>query len=940
MTLDGGATFTSNSAGYDGGGIFNLGTMTLDGGATFTSNSADSYGGGIYNENSSFLTLSGGSSFTSNSAGYSAGGIYNFGTMTLDGGATFTSNSAGEYGGGIFNEHTSFLTLSGGSSFTSNSATWVGGGIYNYGTMTLDGGATFTSNSAGVSGGAVYNSGGTTTLTGDSTFTTNTATSGSGGAINNIGSSSLSITGATTFTSNTAFLNGGAINNLNSTLNLTGNTTFTGNSSSTGSGGAIFNDPGTVLITGDGTFNNNTAALNGGAIANVISSIFSITGNGTFGNNRSTTGSGGAITTEDNSHTTINAYGSFTNNTAAVNGGAVNVDNSSFNVFNGAIFSGNVATSGSGGAIYLNNNATATLVANTQNVTFTGNTANGVNNGVGFGSNSTLNANASYGGGEVIFLDKITSSGGNNVIHLNRTGTWNTTASPNTPTGNGVPTSAPTNGNIRLNADMSGFSGSSNTVNLYGGSLNLGAAGTFFNNINFNASNNATLNLINNKIDTIALNNASVDNLNLHVDIDLANKLVDNINATSMGANDTVIIKSINLWNDGDSGMVFVNNSYQLKLTVDPAAQQVTGPVHIYNVMVPEQTVPGGTATPFANSALLLLRTNEVNPLVRSAPTVNKGVQLGILDNTRMVMNRSDEVMSFMDTILYQTGVDYDKVNKVALLEGFPEYNAMYDRLERGGIWYRPFSSFEKVAFSNLNGRINSTGYGMLVGYDSALKRRAFGFKNMTTYYAGYNGSNQGFQNVNNTITGGFAGIMETLYKGNFYLSAMAQGGGASVRERLANYGASSYGMANGSFSVKTGYNIHLPLQSVLQLHGQAVYTLLQSSTYTNGQGVRIQPDLVTSLQIAPGVRLTKNIKGWQPYVEANWVMNPYHSAKMKANDFAFSNPALGDYFEYGFGVQKTTQHDVQTYAQAMMRTGSRTGVALELGIKIPIGQK
>ncbi|MFN7310648.1 MAG: hypothetical protein ACK5T0_04680, partial [Vampirovibrionales bacterium] len=335
------------------------------------------------------------------------------------------------------------------------------------------------------------------------------------------------------------------------------------------------------------------------------------------------------------------------------------------------------ATSGNGGAIYLNNNAIATLVANTQNVTFSGNTANGVNNGVGFGSNSVLNANANSGGGEVIFSDRITTTGNNNVINFNRTGTWNTATSPNTPTGNGVPTTAPTTGNIRLNADMSGFSGASNTVNLYGGSMYLGSSGTFFNNINFNAGNNATLNLINNKIDTIALNSVSVDNLNLHVDIDLANKLVDNINATSVGANDTVTIKGINLWNDGPSGVVFVNNSYQLKLTVDPAVQQVMGPVYAYNVMVPDQTVPGGTAPSFENSALLLLRTNEVNPFVRSSATVKQGVQIGIMDNSRMVLNRADEVMSFMDTVLYQTGVEYDKVNKVALLEGFPEYSGM-----------------------------------------------------------------------------------------------------------------------------------------------------------------------------------------------------------------------------------------------------------------------
>jgi len=228
----------------------------------------------------------------------------------------------------------------------------------------------------------------------------------------------------------------------------------------------------------------------------------------------------------------------------------------------------------------------------------------------------------------------------------------------------------------------------------------------------------------------------------------------------------------------------------------------------------------------------------------------------------------------------------------------------------------------------------------MFVGYDTALKRRAFGFKDMTTYYAGFNGTNQCYNNVNNTIEAGFAGVVESFYKGNFYLSAMVQGGGAGVRERIANYASSTYGMANGSVSLKTGYNIHLSKKTVLQVHGQAVYTLLQSTAYTNGQGVRIQPDLLSSLQIAPGLRLTKNIKGWQPYVEANIVMNPHHSAELKANSFTITTPALGNYFKYGFGLQTTTQHNVQPYAQAMMRTGSRQGFALELGVKIPVGQK
>ncbi|MFN7311521.1 MAG: hypothetical protein ACK5T0_09170, partial [Vampirovibrionales bacterium] len=322
------------------------------------------------------------------------------------------------------------------------------------------------------------------------------------------------------------------------------------------------------------------------------------------------------------------------------------------------------ATSGNGGAIYLNNNAIATLVANTQNVTFSGNTANGVNNGVGFGSNSTLNANANSGVGEVIFLDRITATGGSNVIHLNRTGTWNTATSPNTPTGNGIPTTAPTTGNIRLNADMSGFSGASNTLNLYGGSLYLGSSGTFFNNINFNASNNATLNLINSKIDTINLASGSFDNLNLHLDVNLLTNQIDNISAGSFTGN-TVRVQGLNLLNDGSGGLVYVSPTNQLDISLNPSLSQVTGPVYMYNV------------SNNGNGALLFQRSDQTAPAVQASPTVKKGVQIGIVDNSRMVLNRADEVMSFMDTVLYQTGVEYDKVNKVALLEGFPEYSGM-----------------------------------------------------------------------------------------------------------------------------------------------------------------------------------------------------------------------------------------------------------------------
>ena len=50
-------------------------------GSSFTSNSAGSEGGGLANEIGGTATVSG-STFTSNSAGVDGGGIKNFGTLT------------------------------------------------------------------------------------------------------------------------------------------------------------------------------------------------------------------------------------------------------------------------------------------------------------------------------------------------------------------------------------------------------------------------------------------------------------------------------------------------------------------------------------------------------------------------------------------------------------------------------------------------------------------------------------------------------------------------------------------------------------------------------------------------------------------------------------------------------------------------------------------
>jgi hypothetical protein len=67
-----------------------------------------------------------------NSAGHDGGGIYNARTLTVKA-STVSGNSALEYGGGIYNDYGAVLTLQ--SKVTKNSA-FVGADLYNLGNVT------------------------------------------------------------------------------------------------------------------------------------------------------------------------------------------------------------------------------------------------------------------------------------------------------------------------------------------------------------------------------------------------------------------------------------------------------------------------------------------------------------------------------------------------------------------------------------------------------------------------------------------------------------------------------------------------------------------------------------------------------------------------------------------------------------------------------------
>lgn len=119
-------------AGGSGGGVFNVGKLEVSN-STFSGNSAGDNGGGIYNGQGSFLSVNN-STFSGNSApGGLGGAIYTDDVSNADvTNSTFSGNSAAE-GGGIYNGGSSPLGVTY-STFSKNSAsagTGIGGAVSN-----------------------------------------------------------------------------------------------------------------------------------------------------------------------------------------------------------------------------------------------------------------------------------------------------------------------------------------------------------------------------------------------------------------------------------------------------------------------------------------------------------------------------------------------------------------------------------------------------------------------------------------------------------------------------------------------------------------------------------------------------------------------------------------------------------------------------------------
>ncbi len=456
----------------------------------------------------------------------------------------------------------------------------------------------------------------------------------------------------------------------------------------------------------------------------------------------------------------------------------------------------------------------------------------------------------------------------------------------------------------------------------------MGPNGKFFDSVNFMAASGSTLNLMNGRINSVTFGTADINNMNLKVDVDLLSKTADTIKSTGAVTNNTITINGINLLREGNGsgGSVNVNPDNDFNVSLASGANTVSGQVFNYNVS--------------NNNGSLSFAKKEINPSVQASASAQQAVHITGDNINNIVFERSEQVLEIMDTIKYVHGIDYKFANKMASADGSAAYISVYDRLKNASVWFRPFNSIETLDISNMEKDVNSISYGAVVGLDTPLYDLRRGFSGLLSFYGGYSGASQGYADTDITQNGGFGGIMGAIYKNNFFSSLNLSAGGYGVQESIYGYGSEDYGIFTTSIASKTGYVFHLPKQIRLQVSGKAAYTLVSSEDYTNAMGTKIETDALHVIQLVPGIKITKNYNGWQPYLAANMIMNAMNVSKVTANDIVLPDSQLGNYVEYGVGIQNYNEKNfLSGFAQVMVRNGARTGVNFKIGLKHPLGE-
>ena len=904
----------------------------------FTGIHNNTSGGAIYNSGGTIGNITG--DFINNSvdnnsawANYSGGAIYNYSGTIGDITGDFINNSATTLGGAIYNDSGTIGNITG--DFINNSADHNGGAIYNFSGGTIESiTGDFINNSANY-GGAIYNGADSTIgiITGD--FINNSA--GDGGAIHNSGGTIGNITGD--FINNSADSLGGAIYNYSTIGNITGNFI---NNSATYAGGAIaaaaqIGNPNaepdkiyevetiSITIVNATTGDSSTfyQPVNAEEINSIVEQGYKLT----------------IQNTNESMEVSAEEYEELLKIAAEAGYSQTNpldelkLPEDAFlqvtgGIINSSFIDNHVETANGeakGGAIYTT--ASQTLIAEDGYTSvISGNYVQDQNG---------KRDEAIYVDSPDATLEFSAKTNGKFVIDDKINGTEGYT----------VKFSGDNTGAVQLNNNIQGKA----DVELNDITLHLAARDDVLNGNNFIA-NSGTLNMINGQVNAAALNNVTVNgNTNMLADVDLANKQMDRITASSYGEHKgNINVAGINLISDAKDNrteILFAEQGLKDNVTTgvtttenNPHQLTAYTPIYKYNVSYDNRDDAGymlftrgggagsnGNPSDAFNPAVL---NSPVSSLAAGQATINETFKYTFEHADAFTQLPAVERISKIKQNYYALSTDYNE--NLGVLA--PEFH------NKAG-WVRPYVTFESMNLKN-GPDVDAITYGTLVGFDSDFQKLKNGWYGVTTGYVGYNGSQLNYSGNDTSMNGGLLGVTQTFYKGNFW-TALTASAGASVGETSNMYGTDDFVSLLAGVGSKTGYNFEFKegkfiLQPIMFLS----YTFVNTFDYTNAAGVKIESDPLHTIQLNPSIRFIANLEnGWQPYASVGMVWNLLNQTETTANNIALPQMHIRPYVEYGLGIQKRWADKFTGFLQAMIRNGGRNGIAITGGLRWNIGK-
>ncbi len=797
-----------------------------------------------------------------------------------------------------------------------------------------------------------------------------------------------------TGTSSDGNIDGGIIYNDNYNIDINNSTFNTNiiNSNNQTRGGIIYNNessqPTQVIISNTNFLNNNitsaqqtSGGIYGGIIYNNGNNYRNkfVLSNTNFLNNNINSDSnigGGIIYNATSEMNILNS--TFSNNTiqanGAVNGGVLTIFNASRATIIDSSFINNTSTSINGdvfsGALFNTDLSTATIISQNKDIVFSGNNINGnntnnqiISNAIYNNDSSTVNLN-SNSGRSIIFNDGIDGDSSlTSNININ-----NSSALPSE-----YSSAVDSKGTVVFNNTVQ-----NNNINLYGGTVQLGIAGTdssnfvipntYFSNSPITVYGTTAISSQNGRIDNeINLSTLSFDTnysgsdplqLLLAVDVDLNAQTSDKFSA-SFGQNTntpSVLVNSINILEYGDTDVSVVNMAMggDLADVVEyNLPSNIYTPIYTYDVSFNDSTKDAIFSRQVNKSLLnqsvsIRALSNIQHDITRRMLSTDVNFKFDV-STERLVLSdrikyRSDIIKNPNDSkairgrIYNLVRVDNES-DAMRLLSGENVYGLLaymvVDNgnsggnglaLNKSGVWFDIIGNTQHKKYDHNFPTVDDEYFSVLLGLNTKTKKFSNGVRAYGNIYLGYLRGEQKYTGSKIQNDGGYVGASAIAEYKNFIFGLTANIGLAD-NDASNTYGKDNYDNYWLTLGAKFGYNWNIGKGYFLEPSIYLSYVLMNADGYHTKSGVKIREDNLNSFQISPTLKFSKIFRDSSALsLKVRYVAELANDLNLRADNVRIYELGNGNFVEYGISYDKIFTKSFSVNLELNRRDGDTQG--------------